>query len=179
MREPWSCTKDTLLRDLWHPDIRRQIVCQPMMKMPKLWAILSYFMLWCLVDVRATSNFNPEYFKWHLLWQMNLLCSFQMKVRKCGRVLPATLKKSSWTYADSTYPMYSVFLFFFMICTIFAQPNYLFTKWMTVINIHIPYSFHLERAIIFPQIPVIILDQDVGSFSANIVFKEIPHSQIY
>lgn len=101
--------KTPFCRDLRHPDAWRQIVWQPMMKMPKLWAILSYFVLWCVVDVRAASDFNPEYFKRHLLWQMNPLCSFQTKAWKCGRVLSATSKKSSWTYADSTYSMYSMF----------------------------------------------------------------------
>lgn len=58
---------------------------------------------------------------------------------------------------------------FFMVCTIFAQLNHLFTKWMPVINIHIPDCLHLKRA----------PDQYVWSVSANIVFEEILHSQIH
>lgn len=140
-----------------------------MMKMPKLWAILSYFILWCLVDVRAASNFNPEYFTRHLLWQMNPLCYFQTKVWKCGRVFSATSKKSSWTYADSTYSMYSMFFLWFVL-------------FLLNLIIYLPNECQLTLTFLTPFIylpQIIILDKDVWSFSANIVFQEILGSQIH
>lgn len=59
--------------------------------------------------------------------------------------------------------------FFLMVCTVFAQLNHLFTKWIPVITIHIPDCLHLKTA----------PDQFVWSVSANTVLEEILHSQIH
>lgn len=164
MCEPWSCMKDTFLP--WFAASRR-LTANCLTADDENPETMSYIVLfcWCLVDVWAASNFNPEYFTRHLLWQMNPLCSFQKKAWKCGRL-------SSWTYADSTSSMYIMFFYdLYCFCS-----NLSFIQQMNAGHTH-SYSWppSFEKGHYFSQI--IILDQDVWFFSANIVFEEILHSQ--
>lgn len=93
-REPWSCLKDA---------VQAQI-CGTQMPDSKSsdgrwWKCLNSE-LYCPVSRRrvssmyeTASNFNPEYFKRHLLWQMKPLCGFQKTAWTCGRAL--LLKKAA------------------------------------------------------------------------------------